>query len=91
MAQKIHIEDYGQFAKMYNRCMDLLSKIYTRWYGSAYGVRHYDVQHLYDLIVEGKTSFTRYERELNDKIFYDQYGQHLYKNMEGKDVKTYVL
>ena len=91
MAQKIVIEDYGQFAKMYNKCMDLLNKIHTRWYGSCYGVSSNDVRHLYDLIVEGKTSLSRYEREKNDKIYFDQYGEHLYKNMEGKDVNSYIL
>ena len=83
--------DYWQSSKLYNKCMDLLNKIYTRWYGSAYGVTHIEVQRLYDLITTGKTSFTRYEREKNDAIYFNQYGEHLYKNMKGKDVSKYNI
>ena len=64
--------------------MDVLSEIYTRWYGSAIGVTHNDVRNMCDIILSKKSSFTRYKRELNDKIFFDTYGEHLYKNMEGK-------
>ena len=91
MAQKVDISDYWKYAKLHNKCMDLLNKIYTRWWGSSYGVSHRDVQHLIDLISEGKTSFRRFEREFNDRIYFDQYGEHLYKNMEGKNVNDYIL
>lgn len=84
-------KEWWEITEQYNKCMDLLSKIYTRWYGSAYGVRHVDVSRLYDLIEAKKTSFTRYEREMNDSIYFHQTGKHLYKNMEGKDVNSYIL
>lgn len=85
------IESYAKFAKQYNRCMEALSNVYCRWYGSAYGLTHSDVRHMYDLVSSGKTSITRYCHELNDKIFFDQYGEHLYKDCQGKDVNSYVL
>ena len=88
---KMNFTEYWQEARMYNRCMDVLNEIYTRWYGSAYGVTHYDVRNLYNLVVEGKTSLSRYKHELNDKIYFDQTGKHLYKDMEGKDVEKYIL
>ena len=84
-------KEWWQITEMYNKCMDVLNKIYTRWYGSAWGVTHAAVRRMYDLIDEGKTSFSRYEREMNDKIYFDQCGKHLYKSQEGKDVSKYVL
>ena len=77
--------------KTYFLSMDVLSEIYTRWYGSAIGVTHNDVRNMCDIILSKKSSFTRYKRELNDKIFFDTYGEHLYKNMEGKNVNEYIL
>ena len=83
--------DYWQFAEVYNKCMKVLEKIYCRWYGSAWGLSSTTINHMADLIIDEKTSYSRYEREMNDKIYFDQYGQHLYKRQEGKDVTKYVL
>ena len=91
MNRKMDLSDFGRYNKFYNHCMDILSNIYTRWFGSAFGLQHSDIRRMVDLIADGKTSMTRYKRELNDKIYFDQYGRHLYKDMEGKDVKLYVI
>lgn len=85
------LSHYSEYNKLYNKCKDVLGDIYARWFGSAYGLTHNDIRRMVDLIASGKTSMTRYKRELNDKIFFDQYGQHLYKDMEYKDVKNYDI
>ena len=91
MARGYHFTEYWQFVRHYNKCMDCLTKIWCRWYGSALGVTHSDVQNLYDLTVNGVTTLTKFTHEMNDKIFYDMYGEHLYKDCQGKDVESYKL
>ena len=86
-----HERDYWEWARLYNKCMETLEDIDVRWCGSAYNVNHSRIQHLYDLIDSGKTSFTRYKREMNDYIYFKTYGEHLYKSMVGKDLNTYIL
>lgn len=83
--------EYWQSAQIYNKCMEVLERIYTRWYGSAWGLTPSVINHMADLIIDEKTSYSRYEREMNDKIYFDQYGKHLYKRQEGKDINKYVL
>lgn len=86
-----NLDYYVKSTRLYNSCMDALAKVYTRWFGSALSLRHYDVERLYNLVLEKKTSITKYCHELNDKIFFAMYKTHLYKDCQGKDVNLYVL
>lgn len=77
--------------KRYNSCMDALTKVYNRWWGSAQSLTHAQVDRMCKLVGSGKTSIRRYCHELNDKIFFNMYKSHLYKDCEGKDVTNYCL
>lgn len=50
--------------EFYNDLMKKMENEYCRWYGSAYGLRHYDVRKLEEDIYTGKTTFTKWKKEL---------------------------
>ena len=37
---------------------------YCRWHGSAYGLKHYDIQKLEEEIYTGKTTFAKWKKAL---------------------------
>ena len=54
------------FNEIYNDLMRKMEKEYCRWYGSAYGLTHSDVIQLQNDIMTGKTTFTKWKKELAD-------------------------
>jgi len=54
---------WWKHTEMYNDLMKKMEHEYCRWYGSAYGLRSYDVAKLREDILTGKTTFTKWKKE----------------------------
>ena len=54
------------YNEMYNDLMRKMEDQYCRWYGSAYGLRHADIKQLQNDIMTGKTTFTKWKKEMAD-------------------------
>ena len=52
--------------EMYNDLMRKMEAQYSRWYGSSYGLTHRDIRQLMDDIMTGKTTFSKWKREMAD-------------------------
>ena len=52
--------------EMYNDLMRKMEDQYCRWYGSSYGLTHADIKQLQDDIMTGKTTFTKWKKEMAD-------------------------
>ena len=52
--------------KMYNDLMRKMETEYCRWYGSAYSLTHGDVRSLLNDIMTGKTTFSKWKKEMAD-------------------------
>ena len=50
--------------EFYNDLMRKMEYEYCRWYGSAYGLKHYDIQKLEEEIYTGKTTFIKWKKAL---------------------------
>lgn len=48
--------------EFYNDLMKKMEYEYCRWYGSAYGLKHYDIQKLEEEIYTGKTTFAKWKK-----------------------------
>lgn len=56
----------GAENEFYNDLMHKMEIEYCRWYGSAYGLTHSDVRQLQNDIMTGKTTFTKWKKEMAD-------------------------
>ena len=56
----------GAENEFYNDLMRKMEDQYCRWYGSAYGLTHSDVRQLQNDIMTGKTTFTKWKKEMAD-------------------------
>ena len=52
--------------EMYNDLMRKMEDQYYRWYGSSYGLTHRDIRQLQNDIMTGKTTFTKWKKEMAD-------------------------
>ena len=54
------------YNEMYNDLMSKMEDQYCRWYGSAYNLSSSDVRQLMNDIMTGKTTFTKWKKEMAD-------------------------
>ena len=58
--------DISSSNEMYNDLMRKMEDQYCRWYGSSYGLTHADLKQLQDDIMTGKTTFSKWKKEMAD-------------------------
>lgn len=57
---------WWKYNELYNDLMKKMEKEYCRWFDSAYGLQSYDVRNLLEDIMTGKTTFSKWKKELAD-------------------------
>ncbi len=77
--EKTYIPQYRNMSvdadhRLYNKCMDFLNALHSRWYGTAYGVTHGEVRFLCEKIKRGETTFTKFRRSFNESCLRQNLG-----------------